>query len=50
MLHWQGDGFAFFQRLEKGTFEIPKQSSSQNAMEISPSTSIYSRRNCTFIC
>ncbi|MBK7968151.1 MAG: IS66 family insertion sequence element accessory protein TnpB [Bacteroidetes bacterium] len=29
--------FAFFsKRLEKGTFEIPKQSSSQNAMEISP--------------
>ena len=37
LLHWQGDGFCIFsKRLEKGTFEIPKQSSSQNAMEISP--------------
>ncbi len=37
LLHWQGDGFCIFsKRLEKGTFEIPKQSSSQNAMELSP--------------
>ncbi|MBK8875054.1 MAG: hypothetical protein IPN13_14525 [Bacteroidetes bacterium] len=32
-MHWQGDGLHFSKRLEKGTFEIPKQSSSQNAME-----------------
>ncbi|MBL0073988.1 MAG: hypothetical protein IPP34_20195 [Bacteroidetes bacterium] len=42
-MHWQGDGFAFFQAIGERDFEIPKQSSSQNAMEISPaSTSIYS--------
>ena len=36
ILHWQGDGFAIFsKRLEKGTFEIPKMDSKNNAIEIS---------------
>lgn len=36
ILHWQGDGFAIFsKRLEKGTFEIPKQQAENNAIEIS---------------
>lgn len=37
LLHWQGDGFCIFsKRLEKGTFEIPKQSTQSHALEISP--------------
>lgn len=33
LLHWQGDGFAIYQkRLERGTYEIPKQSSASNAI------------------
>ncbi len=36
ILHWQGDGFAIFsKRLEKGTFEMPKQTAANNAIEIS---------------
>lgn len=36
ILHWQGDGFAIFsKRLERGTFEIPKVKSENNAIEIS---------------
>ncbi len=36
ILHWQEDGFAIFsKRLEKGTFEIPRQNSVSNAIEIS---------------
>ena len=35
-MHWQGDGFAIFsKRLEKGTFEIPKQDAQNSAIEIS---------------
>lgn len=30
LLHWQGDGFCIYsKRLEKGTFEIPKTTSSE---------------------
>lgn len=37
LLHWQGDGFCIYsKRLEKGTFEIPKNNSSQIAIEITP--------------
>ncbi|MDQ3049350.1 MAG: IS66 family insertion sequence element accessory protein TnpB [Bacteroidota bacterium] len=37
LLHWQGDGFCIYsKRLEKGTFEIPKNNSSQIAVEITP--------------
>lgn len=36
LLHWQGDGFVLYsKRLEKGTFEVPKENSSDSAMEIS---------------
>jgi len=36
LLHWQGDGFVIYcKRLEKGTFELPKQESTQSSMEIS---------------
>jgi transposase len=36
LLHWQGDGFVIYcKRLEKGTFELPKQESKQSSMEIS---------------
>lgn len=36
VLHFQGDGFAIFsKRLERGTFEIPKVNSENNAIEIS---------------
>ncbi|MBA3706612.1 MAG: IS66 family insertion sequence element accessory protein TnpB [Bacteroidetes bacterium] len=37
LLHWQGDGFCIYsKRLEKGTFEIPKNNASQIAIEITP--------------
>ena len=37
LLHWQGDGFCIYsKRLEKGTFEIPKENTMQNAIEITP--------------
>lgn len=33
LLHWQGDGFAIFhKRLERGTYEIPKQNSTSNTI------------------
>lgn len=33
LLHWQGDGFAIFQkRLERGTFEIPKQNNANHTL------------------
>lgn len=36
ILHWQGDGFAIYcKRLEKGTFELPKENSSAGSIEIS---------------
>lgn len=36
VLHWQGDGFAIYaKRLEKGTFELPKEKSASLAVEIS---------------
>jgi transposase len=36
ILHWQGDGFAIYaKRLEKGTFELPKEKSASLAVEIS---------------
>lgn len=36
LLHWQGDGFAIFQkRLEKGTYEVPVFNSEKNHFEIS---------------
>lgn len=35
LLHWQGDGFAIFhKRLERGTYEIPKQNSASNAIAL----------------
>ena len=35
ILHWQGDGFAIYsKRLEKGTFELPKENSTGVAIEI----------------
>ena len=37
LLHWQGDGFCIYaKRLERGTFEIPKENATQNAIEITP--------------
>lgn len=37
LLHWQGDGFCIYsKRLEKGTFEIPKENAINLAIEISP--------------
>jgi len=37
LLYWQGDGFCIYsKRLEKGTFEIPKNNASQIAIEITP--------------
>lgn len=37
LLHWQGDGFCIYsKRLEKGTFEIPKEKTVSAAMEITP--------------
>lgn len=36
ILHWQGDGFAIYcKRLEKGTFELPKENSANSSTEIS---------------
>jgi transposase len=36
ILHWQGDGFAIYcKRLEKGTFELPKENSSSRSIEVS---------------
>ncbi len=33
LLHWQGDGFAIFhKRLERGTYEIPKQNTTTNSI------------------
>ena len=33
ILHWQGDGFAIFQkRLERGTYEIPKHNPTSSAI------------------
>lgn len=33
LLHWQGDGFAIFhKRLERGTYEIPKQNTASNSI------------------
>lgn len=35
ILHWQGDGFVIYsKRLEKGTFELPKLSSTDTSIEI----------------
>lgn len=35
ILHWQGDGFAIYsKRLEKGTFELPKEKQKGSAIEI----------------
>ena len=35
LLHWQGDGFCIYsKRLEKGTFEIPKEKVNNSAIEI----------------
>ena len=35
LLHWQGDGFVIYsKRLEKGTFELPKEKLSENKIEI----------------
>ncbi len=36
LLHWEGDGFAvYYKRLEKGTYEFPKQHGAANSMSIS---------------
>jgi transposase len=36
LLQWQGDGFAmFYKRLEKGTYEIPDNSSTASGIEVS---------------
>jgi transposase len=38
ILHWQGDGFAIYsKRLEKGTFELPKESAATCCVEITSS-------------
>lgn len=38
ILHWQGDGFAIYcKRLEAGTFEIIKDTSAENNIEITSS-------------
>lgn len=35
LLHWQGDGFVMYtKRLEKGTFELPKENGGENKIEI----------------
>lgn len=37
LLHWKGDGFCIYsKRLEKGTFEIPKEKVKEVAIEITP--------------
>ncbi len=37
ILHWQGDGFCIYsKRLEKGTFEFPKEKSISLSIEITP--------------
>jgi transposase len=37
LLHWQGDGFCIYsKRLEKGTFEIPKEKTISLSIEITP--------------
>ena len=37
LLHWQGDGFCIYsKRLEKGTFEIPKEKTMAVSLEITP--------------
>jgi transposase len=37
LLHWQGDGFCIYsKRLEKGTFEIPKENTTSIDIEITP--------------
>lgn len=37
LLHWQGDGFCIYsKRLEKGTFEIPKEKTMAASLEITP--------------
>lgn len=37
LLHWQGDGFCIYsKRLEKGTFELPKEKTTSLSTEISP--------------
>lgn len=39
MLHWQGDGFAiFYKRLEKGTYEFPRENNTDNKQKISAAT------------
>lgn len=36
LLHWQGDGFAIFhKRLERGTYEIPKQNNTAKSISLS---------------
>lgn len=35
LLHWQGDGFAIFhKRLERGTYELPKQNSDSKTIQL----------------
>ena len=35
LLHWQGDGFAIFhKRLERGTYEIPKQNTDSETIQL----------------
>lgn len=35
LLHWQGDGFAIFhKRLERGTYEIPKQNTPEKSISL----------------
>ena len=37
LLHWQDDGFVIYsKRLEKGTFELPKETGNENKIEITP--------------
>lgn len=37
LLHWQGDGFAIFhKRLERGTYEIPKQNNHSQTIQLTP--------------
>jgi len=37
LLHWQGDGFAIFhKRLERGTYEIPKQNNNSQTIQLTP--------------
>ena len=37
LLHWKGDGFCIYsKRLEKGTFELPKEKNTSITIEITP--------------